>query len=244
MTDPALEAAVDRILAHCGPRVVAAVPLGLGKPNRLVNALYRRIKADPATSLEVYTALSLARPKGSSALERRFLEPFVARHFGADYPDLDYVLDLQAGRAPANVRIQEFYLQSGAWLGVAEAQREYASINYTHVAREVARRDVGVVLQLVARRGDRLSLSCNPDLTLDLLDAIARIGKARPLLVCVVHPELPFMGHAAEVPLSFADVLLEEPAPAHRLFALPAGPVGLAEHVIGLHASALVRDGG
>ncbi|HVF35718.1 MAG TPA: acetyl-CoA hydrolase/transferase C-terminal domain-containing protein, partial [Candidatus Saccharimonadia bacterium] len=181
---------------------------------------------------------------GSSDLERRFLEPFVTRHFGADYPDLDYLADLRAGRMPANVRVQEFYLQSGAWLGVPAVQQEYASLNYTHVAREVARQGVGVVLQLVARRGDRLSLSSNPDLTLDLIDALARLGKPRPLLVCVVHPDLPFLGGDAELPLSFADVLIDEAEPAHRLFALPAGPIGIAEHALGLHASTLVRDGG
>ncbi|HET9484714.1 MAG TPA: acetyl-CoA hydrolase/transferase C-terminal domain-containing protein, partial [Xanthomonadales bacterium] len=243
-SDPAIEEAVDRILAHCGSHIVAATPLALGKPNRLVNALYRRIEADPARSLELYTALSLARPRASNELERRFLEPFVARHFGPDYPDLDYVAALHAGRLPANIRVQEFYLQSGAWLGVPATQREYASINYTHVAREVARRGVEVVLQMVARRGDRLSLSCNPDLTLDLIDAVARLGRPKPLVVCVVHPDLPFLGRAADVPLEFADVLVEEPAPAHRLFALPAGAVDLPEYALGLHASALVRDGG
>ncbi len=242
--DATLEPVVDRILAHCGPRVVAATPLGLGKPNRLLNALYARIKADPQLSLELYTALSLARPVPGNELERRFLAPFLARHFGADYPDLEYVRDLHARRAPTNIRVQEFYLQSGAWLGVEAAQRAYASLNYTHVAREVARRDVGVVLQLVARRGERLSLASNPDLTLDLLDWIARLGKPRPLVVAVVHPELPYIGNEAEVPPDFADVLIEEPAPAHRLFALPAGPVGLAEYALGLHASTLVRDGG
>ena len=244
MTDPVLEATVDRILAHCGPHVVAATPLGIGKPNRLVNALHARIAADPSRSLTLFTALSLARPVGASELERRFLEPFVARHFGADYPELAYLADLRAGRLAANIRVQEFYLQSGAWLGVEAVQREYASLNYTHVAREVARRGVGVVLQLVARRGERLSLSSNPDLTLDLLDAVARIGGPKPLVVAVVHPELPFLGGDADQPLSFADVLIDEPSPAHRLFALPAGPIGFAEHALGLHASTLVRDGG
>ena len=242
--DPALERAVDAILAHCGPRIVAATPLGLGKPNRLVNALYRRIAADPARSLELYTALSLERPRGRSALERRFLAPFVARHFGEDYPDLEYVAALRTGTLAPNVRVQEFYLQSGAWLGVEAAQREYASLNYTHVAREVARRGVEVVLQFVARRGDRLSLSCNPDLTLDLIDACRRRGIRKPLIVAVVHPGLPFLGGDADVPLGFADLLVEEPAPAHRLFALPANAVALADHAIGLHASTLVRDGG
>ena len=239
-----VETAVERILAHAGARVVAALPLALGKPNTLVNALYRRVAADPQRSAEFITALSLARPRPAPGLETRFAGPFLDRHFGAGYPDLDYVRDRAAGKLPANVRVVEFYLQSGSSLGNARAQREYASINYTHVAREVAARGVNVLVQMVARRGDRLSLSCNPDVTLDLLDRVAADGRPRPFVVAVVHPDLPFMGHDAEIGLDAVDVLVELPGPAPRLFALPRGEVALAEFALGLHASALVRDGG
>jgi acyl-CoA hydrolase len=239
-----VEAAVDRILAHAGERVVVALPLALGKPNALVNALYRRVAADPKRSLEFITALSLARPRPSRGLEARFARPFLDRHFGADYPDLDYVRDRAADNLPANVRIVEFYLQSGSALGNARAQRDYASINYTHVAREVAARGVNVLVQLVARRGDRLSLSCNPDVTLDLIDRLAADGLPPAFVVGVVHPDLPFMGHDAEVGLDAVDVLIEPPGQPQRLFAVPRGEVALAEFALGLHASALVRDGG
>jgi hypothetical protein len=53
---------------------------------------------------------------------------------------------------------------------------------------------------------------------------------------------VPFIGHDAEVDLDFADLLIE--SPAHKLFALPREPVVDHEYAIGLHASALVRDGG
>ena len=43
-----LESALPRIVARLGKRWVAAAPLGLGKPNRLLNALYRHAKADPS----------------------------------------------------------------------------------------------------------------------------------------------------------------------------------------------------
>jgi len=107
--------AVERIFERTGPAVVAAAPLGLGKPNRLINALYARIKADPARSLLLMTALSLARPVPKPGLEARFAQPFLERHFG-DYAELDYVLD----RAPvARRRTSESassILQSGlAW---------------------------------------------------------------------------------------------------------------------------------
>ena len=243
-----VDACVQRIVERCGSRLAIAAPLGLGKPNALLNALYRRAERDPAISLQLYTALSLARPAAKSDLERRFIEPFVARHFGRDYPDLAYLESARADRLPPNVRVSEFYLQSGAMLGVAPIQRAYASINYTHVARELAAAGVNAIVQLIAKRvepgGVRYSLSCNPDVTLDLLDRIEAAGKPRPLVVGQVHPDLPFLGNDAEVPADFFDLLLESPSLKHELFALPHEPVSPIEFALGLHASQLVRDGG
>ncbi len=244
VTDPRFEAIVDRILAYASGDVAIAAPLGLGKPNHLLNAIYRRFKADPSRRLTIYTALSLDVPAAGSDLERRFLGPFLARQFGENYPRLDYVIDLKADRVPDNVRIQEFYFLSGAMLHAAKAQRDYASINYTQVARDLAdSAGLHAIVQLVARRGARYSLSCNPDVTLDVLDAIAAAGGAKPLLVGVVHPDLPFLGGDAEVGADRFDTIVDD-APPQPLFALPRDAVDPVEHAIGMHASALVRDGG
>lgn len=242
--DAALADATAQIVERCGPAIVMGAPLGLGKPNRLINALYRRVAADPQLSLTILTALSLARPNVPRGLAERFAAPFVARHFGEDYPDLDYVADLRRGSAPPNVTVHEFYLQSGAWLGVPLAQQNYASINYTHVARDLAARGVNLIVQLVARRDGRLSLACNTDVTLDLIDALAAAGRPRPFVVASVHPELPFVAHHALVDEDFADLVIDEPAPAARLFALPRGEVALAEYALGIHAARLVSDDG
>jgi acyl-CoA hydrolase len=239
-----LDTAVERIVERAGPRIVAATPLGLGKPNRLLNALYQRVKTDPELEMELCTALSLARPTPPPGLASRFAGPFLERHFGADYPDLDYVRDLKGAGLPPNVKVHEFYLQSGAWLGVEDAQRHYASINYTHVARDLAGRGVNLLIQQVARRGDRLSLSSNTDVTLDLLDRMHAAGRTRPYVVFVVHPRMPFIGNHAELAPDFPDLLVEEPVEPHRLFALPRGAVAREEFALGLHASRLVRDGG
>ena len=51
--------ALARIFERCPHAIVAAAPLGLGKPNRLLNALYDAIKADPTRSLQLFTALPL-----------------------------------------------------------------------------------------------------------------------------------------------------------------------------------------
>jgi acyl-CoA hydrolase len=241
----AFNSAVDRLYAQPGPVIVAA-PLGLGKPNRLLNAIYARAKRETQRPFHLATALSLNPPRPGSDLERRFLGPFLDRHFGADYPRLDYADDRASGQLPAHVTIEEFYLQSGALLGNAHAQQHYNSLNYTHVARAVAERGVTAIVQLVARDpvSGRLSLSCNADLTLDLIDEIAALGYPRPLLLAEVHPDLPFMEGPAALDAGFFDIVLDPPGPSHQLFALPRHPVSDADYAIGFFASTLVRDGG
>ena len=237
-----------RILAHAGTHLRVATPLGLGKPNVLLNAIYHRAESDAALELDIYTALSLARPKAKSDLERRFLEPFLERQFGKDYPDLAWVAAQHANALPANIRVHEFYLQSGAMLGVAQSQRDYASLNYTHAARDLAGAGINVVVQIIAVRGQgaarQYSLACNPDTTAELFERMAAIGAPRPLMVGVIHPDLPFIGNEALVEEGFFDIVLDDPASGHTLFALPRSPVDPAEYALGLHASTLVRDGG
>ncbi len=242
------EVCVERILTHGRGDLRVAAPLGLGKPNVLLNAIYRCAQSDPALRLTLYTALSLARPQAGSDLERRFLGPFLERHFGPDYPDLAYVAAQHANALPSNVRVHEFYLQSGAMLGVAQSQRDYISMNYTHVARDVVGAGINLIVQLIAVREEqgrrRYSLACNPDVTADLLERIAAAGAVRPMVVGVVHPDLPFVGNDAEVGADFFDVILDDARNRHALFALPRDSVDMAEFAIGLHASTLVRDGG
>jgi acyl-CoA hydrolase len=237
-----------RILAHAHGTLKLATPLGLGKPNVLLNAVYAAAARDASLKLDIYTALSLARPKPKNDLERRFLIPFLDRHFGKDYPDLAWVAAQHANALPANIRVHEFYLQSGAMLGVAQAQRDYASMNYTHVARDLAGIGINVIVQLIAARGQgaqrQYSLASNPDVTADLLDRMGAIGAPRPLVVGVIHPDLAFVGNEAIVEESFFDIVLDAPESAHTLFALPRTPVDTAEYALGLHASTLVRDGG
>lgn len=170
-----LEAAVDTILARVEGDIVMVIPLGLGKPNPLVNALYRRIKADGSRTLQIMTALSLEKPVGKSELEQHFLGPLVERVF-ADWPDLDYVKDARAQQLPEHIAVHEFFFKTGDYLGNAAAQQDHVCTNYTFVVREMMALGVNLLMQAVARDGGpdgpQLSLSCNPDLTLDLLSLI------------------------------------------------------------------------
>ena len=247
MTEPmtSLQDTVAEVLARCGPDLVMAAPLGLGKPHRLLNALYAAVAGQPGRSMQLYTALSLTPPTAAPGLERRFLQPFAERHFGADFPALAYALAQRADALPSNVGVEEFYFQSGALLGSHQAQQAHSSLNYTHVARAVAARRPNLLVQKVARDdAGRISLSCNPDLTFDLIDEVALRGFPRPLLVAEVDPHLPFIGGTAVAPEGYFDLVLDLPGPAPPLFALPRHPVSDAEYAIGLRASTLVRDGG
>ncbi|HEY1771835.1 MAG TPA: acetyl-CoA hydrolase/transferase C-terminal domain-containing protein [Gammaproteobacteria bacterium] len=240
------EECVEAIIAKVGPRLVVGAPLGIGKPNHLINALYRRVAADPKLSMRLVTALSLERPEGRSDLERRFLEPFAARVFG-DYPELEYMRALRARRLPPNVQVSEFYFKSGSMLGVASAQQNYISSNYTHVARDMLAAGANVVLQAVAvQPGPRYSLSSNPDVTLDIYPGLRAAEKAgRPVAIAgMVNRKLPFMYGGAEVPPEFFDFMVDDPTLDHTVFSVPNMPIDPAAHMIGLQASALIKDGG
>ncbi|MBB4844841.1 acyl-CoA hydrolase [Paucibacter oligotrophus] len=244
-----MERAVDEILARVQGEIVLAIPLGIGKPNPLVNALYQRVKAMPGRRLRLMTALSLERPVGKSELERNFLKPLLDRVF-EDYPDLDYVKDARAGRLPPNIAVHEFFFKTGDYLGNAQAQQHYVCSNYSLVVRDMMIQGVNLVMQAVApaaplRAGGpkRLSLSCNPELSFDLVEGLRAQG--RPLLaVAMVNERLPFFGGAAEAGEGFFDLVLEAPGCSHAVFAPPNAAVGGADYAIGLHASSLVPDGG
>lgn len=241
-----LDDAVETLLASIDGPLHVAAPLGIGKPHRLLNALYARIERDPTRELHLYTALSLDPPVPANDLQRRFLAPFLSRHFGDDFPRLSYVEAMKRDALPAHVEVEEFYLQSGALLKSRQAQRRYASLNYTHVARAIAERGTNCLVQKVAANADgsRLSLSSNTDLTFDAIDAIVALGLPRPLLIAEVDPELPWLENGAAVDAGFFDIVVTPPGPYPRLFALPRQPVADAEFAIGFYASALVRDGG
>lgn len=238
------ERLVDAILERVGRRIVLALPLGLGKANHIVNALFARAMQDRGIDLHIFTALSLERPAAKSDLERRFVAPLARRVFG-DYPDLAYPAAIRAGKLPDNIRINEFFFLAGKWLGVPAAQQNYISANYTHALGYVLDLGVNVIAQLVATRPEhgQVSLSCNPDLTVDLL-AARREGRASFVFAGQVNSELPFMGGEAAVAEDEVDLVLDGPATDFPLFAPPREPIDLVDYAAGLHAARTVPDGG
>jgi Acetyl-CoA hydrolase/transferase C-terminal domain len=243
-SDP--EAIAEDIIRDVGTNLVVGLPLGLGKANHVINALYARAVADRSINLTFFSALTLEKPKPASLLEKRFIGPVIDRLFGG-YPDLVYADALHAGALPPNIQVIEFFFLAGKWLRVPYAQQHYISANYTHASSYLLSRGLNVVTQLVAKRVvdgvARYSLSCNTDTTLDILRARSE-GRASFKLIGQVNSELPFMPGLGDLPADEFSAVLDSPATDFPLFAPPAEPISDTKYAIGLHAAGLVPDGG
>jgi acyl-CoA hydrolase len=243
-SDP--ETIADDIIREVGTRLVVGLPLGLGKANHIVNALFRRAVNDPTISLTIFTALTLEKPQPSADLERRFIGPVIERLFGG-YPDLDYARAVHGKTLPPNIEVIEFFFLAGKWLRNGYAQQHYISANYTHASSYLLTRGVNVIAQLVAKRvvnGEtRYSLSSNTDLTLDLMRARAE-GRIAFRMVAEVNSELPNMPGQGDLSADDFHAVLDSPETDFPLFAPPSEPVSDTKYAIGLHAAGLVRDGG
>ncbi len=237
----------DAVLERVGRDVVLGLPVGIGKAVHVADALYERALADPGISLTIFSGLTLTPPTGRSDLERRFLEPLTERLY-ADWPTPAYAPAIHDGSLPPNIRVHEFYLRPGAYLGNALVQRNYASINYSHVAAALVELGVNVIAQLVAphpEHPDRFSLSSNPEVTLDLLphmDALRAQGRAA--LVAQVNTALPYMDGPAELGRERFDFVLDARDCDFPPFALPNRPVSAADYATGMHVASLIPDGG
>ena len=234
------------IIERLDGKVVLGLPLGLGKANHIANALYARAATDRSISLRIFTALTLTPPEPGSLLEKRFMGPILERTLGG-YPELAYAQAQRRGGLPPNIEVDEFFLQAGMWLNDPEVQQNYISANYTHASRYILDRGCNVIAQLVAKGArdgaEGYSLSCNTDLTLELLKAKAE-ARTDLILVGQVNAELPYMPGPAELaPEAFA-MMLESPEVEFPLPGPPKQPVSLTHYAMGFHVASLIPDGG
>ena len=243
-----VEACVDRTIDTVGKHLVIGAPLGLGKPVQLLNAFYRRAASDPEITLKIFTALCLEVPKPGSHIEANLAGPILERLFG-DYEELDFMRDLRGSGLPANIQLSELYFKAGSMKNLPIAQQNYVSSNYTHIVRDMMSNGVNVMVQMVAAReeGDslRISLSSNPDITLEIIDRVAAEGQDSSfMLLAQTHDDMPFMENDAEVPAEAFDLIVRNPIYNKTLFAVPNAAVPLQDYATALHASSLIEDGG
>jgi len=241
-----VERCCDALLQRTGRDVVLGLPLGIGKSNRLTNALVARAKSDPSISLTIITALTLEVPRNGNLLQKRFLK-LLQRQLYADYEELEYAVLRRADALPANIRVIEFYLQPGSLLGNAHAQQNYLSSNYSQALDDLLQYGVNVIAQMVAPHpalADRISLSSNPDITAMLIARLDAEQRSRMTLIAELNPQLPYMHHDAEVAITEFDFALQTADAGSALFAVPNQPIAQADHAVGLLASSLIPDGG
>jgi acyl-CoA hydrolase len=244
-----IEKVVDQVIDRVGKDIIFGMPLALGKPARFVNVLYKRAKQDPSISLKILTALALEKPTPNSDLERRLLGPLVDRVF-AGTPDFDYMLDFRAGKLPPNVEIYEFFFKAGAFMGNPVAQQNHLNSNYTHVIRDGMDFGVNVFGQMLSKREIdgkiAYSMGCNTDICLEAVERfIEKQAEGIPTaLIGEVNPNLPFMYGDAIVGAEHYNFIIENEDCNYPLFGPPKDAVALKDHMIGLHVSTLLKDGG
>jgi len=244
-----VQTCVDDVIAKVGNTIVLGIPLGLGKPNQLTNEFFRRAKQDSDIHLKILTALTLERPTWKEGLEQRFLEPFIERVFG-DYCDLEYVLALRKGDLPPNSELMEFFNKPGGYLNIPHAQQNYISTNYTHAPRDIIGNGCNVLAQMVSKETSgnqtRYSLSCNPELSLDVAALLREEEKKgrKVAVIATVNQNLPFMYGDAVVAPEMFDAVIDHPDYYTTLFGTPKMSVTPADYMIGIHAGTLIKDGG
>ncbi len=241
-----VEQCVDKTIATVGKKLVMGAPLGLGKPVQLMNAFYHRVAADPSLSLHIVTALCLEVPRPDSHIEANLAGPIMQRLFG-DYEELAFLAPYRKGSLPDNIQVTELYFKAGSMKNHPSAQQNYVSSNYTHIVRDMAGLGINIMAQMVAARdtasGLSLSLSSNPDLTLEIIDRVREQGYPI-MLLAQIHDDLPFMELDAQVSPASFDLIVRNPQYNKTLFAVPNAAVPLQDYATALHASSLIVDGG
>lgn len=151
---------------------------------------------------------------------------------------------------PPNVRIHEIFCKAGSYSKNPEMQQNYISSNYTHVVRDCATNNNRIVANMLARKETNgnltYSLSCNADNTIEGLQEFRKAqqeGEKR-LAIGMVNSELPFMYGDAEVTPDAYDVIIDTGEGDQPLFSTPRLPVADPDHMLGLHVSTLIKDGG
>jgi hypothetical protein len=238
--------AVARKIIECvGNDVVIAVPLGIGKPIGLLNALYRLALHDQSIQLTIMTALTLARPEYTSELEERFVAPLLDRIIGS-YEDPLYEKARVQQNLPPNINVIEFFLTTAKYLHNNYVQQHYISSTYTLAVRDSLHQGVNVYAQQVApslSHATEYSLSSNSDLFHAAVTGLRQLeaeGK-KIAIVAEINANLPFMqGEAVINNTAFSDIVDTKSYP--DLFAIPHDSLSFQDHLIGLYTSFLIQD--
>ncbi|MCL1834254.1 MAG: hypothetical protein FWG49_07110, partial [Leptospirales bacterium] len=240
---------VNELIKLVGKDIRIAVPHGLGKPILFLNEIYRRVKEDPTMSLSIISGLLLEKPRGKSDIEKRFLGPIVERLFDG-VNELDYVLDMRAGKLPKNVQLYEFYGRAGADLNNPHFQMNHFSSNFSHCCRDGISYGFNVFAQAVSIKkinGKTMySMGSNTDICVEAVESL-KVMRAKGITCATIaeaNANVPFMYGDAVVTKNDYDIILQGEQFNSKIFGVPKAAVAISDHMIGLNVSALIKDGG
>ena len=228
--------AAEKIIQHVGKIIVIGVPLGLGKPIGILNALYRLACDNPDIQLTILTGLTMARPTLHNELEQRFVAPILDRIL-KDYEDPLYERTRELQQLPSNIRVIEFFLAPGKYLHNSYVQQNYISSKYTSAVHDALYYSINVYAQQVAcstSHPEQYSLSCNTDLFHEISNYLKQFQTAgrNTSIVAEVNANLPYMyGDAVVNADGFTDIV--DTKQYRALFAIPREEVSPQDHLIG-----------
>lgn len=238
--------AAKKIIEHVGKQIVIGVPLGIGKPIGLLNALYQMACEDKSINLKIITGLTLARPILHNELEKRFVEPILERVL-KDYEDPLYEIARVREELPENINVIEFFLAPGKYIHNNYVQQNYISSVYTNVINDTLYYSINVLSQQITRSRtypNQFSLSCNTDLFHEMkMDLREKEKQGKKIaIVGEINLQLPFMyGETASVSADdFTDMV--DTGRYKALFAIPREEVSPRDHLIGIYTSCLIKD--
>jgi hypothetical protein len=245
------EKAVDALIAKVGKKIVVCMPVALGKPNDYINALYDRAVKDPSIDLTFISALVPEKPKWGSDLERRMLEPLHER-FWSKTPVVKYFEAVRNKTLPSNIHVFDIYTKSGAIVNEPYVQKNMLNWSYTYIAENMMERGANVCASLFSKRigpnGERLiSGGGNTDLWFEMARLVKE--KEKQGIPCAnigqITDQLPFLyGRETGVHDDLFDFILDGPDYNFDPFPVPKPSVSSIDHMIGIHASTVVKDGG
>lgn len=238
----------DEIIARLNKKICVGIGCGVGKPVNFINALYLRAKSDPEIDLTIISALTLEKPKPQNELQRRLMEPMMSRIF-EDGPDFEHVLDLRKNAIPDNVKLYEWMLPPGGYVMHDTGQKLHVASNFSDAPRDILSKDINIICQLagsVEIDGKRMITSAgNSDVINELLEAVIEKKKTSDrIIMAEVNSKAPFIWSDAMNEPEIFDYILEGDSFNQQPFCPPKEAISETNHMMGLYASLLVKDGG
>jgi len=243
-----IEKELDQIISRLDKKICVGIGCGVGKPVNFINALYKRAREDSEIDLTIISALTLEKPKGQNDLQKRLLEPMMARIF-EDGPDFEHVLDLRKNSLPDNVKLYEWMLPPGGFVMHNTGQRIHVAGNFSDAPRDIINKNINLLCHLgaTAEIDGKKVISCggNSDVISELITwMLKQKDNSERLIMAEINEKVPFLWGDDIYEPEMYDYIFEGEAFNQMPFCPPKEAISDANHMMGFYSSLLVKDGG